>query len=171
MQQPPLLPFEAYRRVLRLGKMDGLSVLLVAGAFALLQALGGDIPGAIVGLLIAGAGAVELHGVGLLEEAEARGMDWLIASQVFMLVSLLTYCAVRLAHIEIPPVPDALAPVIDASAARLDISREEYLRFIQRLGLQIVAVVSLLYQGGMAIYYLRRRQTVRRALQELTDVA
>jgi hypothetical protein len=171
MQQPPLLPFETYRRVVRLGRMDGLSILLVAGAFALLQAVAGDVPGAIVGLLVAGAGAIELHGVGLLEEGEPRGMDWLISSQLFLLGALLGYCALRLTHVEIPPVPDALAPMIDTSAARLDMSREEYLRFIQRLGLQIVAAVSLFYQGGMAIYYFRRRETVRRALFEFTDVA
>ena len=171
MQQPPLLPFETDRRVVRLGKMDGSSILLISGAFALLQAVAGDIPGAIVGLLVAGAGAMELHGVGLLEEGEARGMDWLIASQVFLLVSLLGYCGIQLSHIEIPPVPDAMAPMIDASAARLDMSREEYLRFIERLGLQIVAAVSLLYQGGMTIYYARRRQIVRRASNEFTDVA
>jgi hypothetical protein len=171
MQQPPLLPFETYRRVLRLGKMDGSSILLVAGVFALLQAVAGDVSGAMVGLLVAGAGAVELHGVGLLEEGEARGMDWLIGSQIFLLASLLGYCAIRLGHIELPPVPDAIAPMIDRSAAQMNMSRDEYLRFIQRLGLQIVAGVSLLYQGGMTIYYVRRRETVRRALFEFTDVA
>jgi hypothetical protein len=151
--------------------MDGLSVLLVAGIFAVLQGAGGDVPGAMVGLLVAGAGAIELHGVGLLEEGEPRGMDWLIGSQIFLLVALLGYCAIRLTNLEVPPVPDALAPMIDASAARLNLSREEYLRWVQRLGLQIVAAVSLFYQGGMGIFYVRRREIVRRALLEFTDVA
>ena len=57
MQQPPLLPAETLVRVLRLAKFDGLSVLLIAGVFALLAATAGDFSGALVGLLAAGAGA------------------------------------------------------------------------------------------------------------------
>jgi hypothetical protein len=38
--------------------------------------------------------------------------------------------------------------------------------FVQRLGLQVVAIVSIFYQGGMAFYYYRRRDPVIRALAE-----
>ena len=166
MQQPPLLPAETLVRVLRLAKFDGLSVLLIAGVFALLAATAGDFSGALVGLLAAGAGAVELHGVSLLGEREPRGMSWLVGSQLFLLFSILVYCAVRMAHLELPPVPDMFRGVIDASAQQLGMSREEYMTFVQRLGLQAVAVVSFFYQGGMAFYYHRRREPVTRALAE-----
>jgi hypothetical protein len=166
MQQPPLLPAETLVRVLRLAKLDGMSVLLIAGVFALLAATAGDFPGAIVGLLAAGAGAVELHGVSLIEERESRGIDWLIGSQLFLLLSILAYCAVRMAHLELPPVPEMFVPVIEASAQQLGMTREEYMTFVQRLGLQVVAIVSIFYQGGMALYYYRRRDPVIRALAE-----
>ena len=166
MQQPPLLPAETLARVLRLARLDGLSVLLIAGVFALLAAMAGDLSGALIGLLAAGAGAVELHGVSLLEEKEPRGMDWLIGSQLFLLFSILAYCAVRMAHLELPPVPDMFVPVIDASAQQFGMSREEYMTFVQRLGLQTVAVVSFFYQGGLAVYYFRRRDPVTRALAD-----
>ena len=169
MQQPPLLPRETLLRVLRLAKLDGSTILIISGAFALLHAMGGDVSGAMVGLLVAGAGAIELHGVGQLHEGEPRGMDWLVASQLVLLFSILAYCAVKLAQVDIPPVPDALAPMIDASAERLDMTRDEYLRFIQRLSIQIVAGISILYQGGMALYYHRRRLQVRKALQEMAE--
>ena len=163
---PPLLPHETFVRVIRLAKLDGLSVSIVAGIFALLAAVAGDLAGAIVGLMVAGAGAVELHGVSLLQRSLPQGMNWLVGSQLFLLCSILTYCAVRLAHLEVPQLPDTAAQLIDVSAKQLDITREEYLRFIQRLVLQIFAGVSLLYQGGMAFYYYRRHEVVSQALTE-----
>ena len=42
----------------------------------------------------------------------------------------------------------------------------EFIPGVQRLGLQATAVVSFLYQGGMAFYYYRRRGPVTRALAE-----
>ena len=65
MQQPPLLPSETLMRVLRLAKLDGMGVLLLGGLFALMAASGGEKPFAIIGLLAAGAGAIELHGAAL----------------------------------------------------------------------------------------------------------
>ncbi len=43
---PPLLPHETFVRVIRLAKLDGLSVSIVAGIFALLAAVAGDLAGA-----------------------------------------------------------------------------------------------------------------------------
>ena len=64
MQQPPLLPEEALIRVLRLARFDGTGVLVLSGTFAVMAALGRDVPFAVIGLLGAAAGAVELHGSG-----------------------------------------------------------------------------------------------------------
>ncbi|MSU71884.1 MAG: hypothetical protein EXS43_06025 [Opitutus sp.] len=167
MRQPPLLAHETLARVLRLAKVDGTMILVFAGGFALLSAMEGDFSGALVGLLVAGAGAVELHGVSLLREGVPRGMNWLVGSQISLLISILAYCAVRLSHVEVPPIPEALTSMLDATAEQLGMSRDEYLRWVQRLALQIFAAISFFYQGGMAIYYYRRREPVTRALTEL----
>ncbi len=167
MRQPPLLAHETLARVLRLAKFDGALVLVFAGGFALLSAMEGDFSGALVGLLVAGAGAVELHGFSLLREGEPRGINWLVGSQISLLVSILAYCAVRLTHLEVPPIPDALVSMLDVTAEQLGMTRDEYVRFVQRLALQSFAVISFFYQGGMAIYYYRRREPVTRALTEL----
>src|SRR5215217_227981 len=99
---PPLLPIETFVRVIRLAKLDGLSVLVVSSAYAVLAGMAGDFSGAIFGLLVAGAGALELHGVALLQQSLPRGMNWLVGSQLFLLFSILAYCAVRLAYVEVP---------------------------------------------------------------------
>ena len=166
MRMPPLLPEVTLARVLRLARFDGTVLLAIAGTCALLAAAAADTVGAVIGLLVAGAGALELHGVGLLRQGSARGLSRLVTSQLLLLGTILGYCAFRMVHAELPPVPDRFAVLIDTAAQQLKMSRGDYLRFVQRIGLQMVAVASLLYQGGMALYYLRRRADVIRALED-----
>src|SRR5471032_2785913 len=49
---PPLLPVEMLRRVVRIAKFDGISVLALAGLFALGSAALGDFKGALIGIVI-----------------------------------------------------------------------------------------------------------------------
>lgn len=164
MQQPPLLPEETLIRVYRVARVDGSGILIVAAFFACVAAVSGDFLGAIAGLLVAGCGAMELHGAGLMRQGEERSVTWLVGSQFFLLVSILAYCGVRLMSLEIPPIPEELQPMVEMSARQAGLSVDEYLRTVYRLGLWLVALVSLLYQGGMIQYYLRRRDAVYRAL-------
>jgi hypothetical protein len=108
--QPPLLPEETLIRVYRLARRDGLSVLMIAGAFALLTAAMGDRTGTAIGLLVSAAGAVELHGAHLLREGETRAMRWLIASQFYLMAVILAYCALRLLSFSPEFIDYALTP-------------------------------------------------------------
>ncbi len=166
MRAPPLLPEETFARVVRMANFDGSSVLLLGGFFALLTALNGEKPFAIVGLLAAGAGAVELHGVSLLRAGDRRGMPWIIASQPLLLVVILGYCGLRFTHFELPDMPDSLRAMTAISAENLALSVDDYLRRINQLTLVVLALVAVVYQGGMALYYLRRREPVERALAD-----
>ena len=74
MPQPPLLPEVILMRVLRLARFDGMGALMLGGMFALVAASARDFPFAAIGLLAAGAGAIELHGAALLKEGQPRGM-------------------------------------------------------------------------------------------------
>jgi len=166
MKAPPLLPEETLLRVLRVARLDGWSVALVAGLFALLSALFGDVLGAIVGLLVAGSGAVELHGATLLEHGERRGMNWVTTSQLLMLASILGYCAVQLLRARVPAFPPELDALIQQNADQFGVSKHDFLLFVyNRLLYTLLAVGTFVYQGGMALYYYRRRETVTRALE------
>ena len=166
MQQPPLLPEETLARVLRLARFDGMSVLVLGGMFALIAAAAGDFPFAIIGLLASGAGAMELHGTALLRQREPRGMRWLLASQPFLFLVILTYCALRLWFVELPPVPEAFQGVFAASARQWNMTVEDYQRALNHITALAVATAAVGFQGGMTIYYLRRRKPVYRALAE-----
>jgi hypothetical protein len=163
---PPLLPAETLLRVQRTAKRDGICVLGLATFFALVSAAGGQLSFAAIGLLAAGAGTVELHGRTLLLRGEPRGMNWLVASQPFLLVVIYTYCLLRLSEPQIPSVPDAIQAALAPSAAQFGLTAEQYLAKVNRMSVQAFAAIATLCQGGMAIYYSQRREAVTRALTE-----
>jgi len=53
-----------------------------------------------------------------------------------------------------------------ASIAETQMSEDEFLLLSYRLGYGIVALVAILYPGGMALFYYRRRLAVAEALRE-----
>jgi hypothetical protein len=163
---PPLLPHEALRRVLRVARLDGTSLLAIAGAFALVSAWDHDKPGTAGGLLVAGAGAIELHGAGLLRGGWARGMSWLIASQFCLLASILGFVAWQLTHVDTTLLASFMTDDVRDQLRPLHISEAEFLRTTYVLIYRLVAIITVAYQGGMAVYYARRRPGVIAALAE-----
>lgn len=162
MQQPPLLPEVKVARVARLGHAHGTCVLYVAGVFALLSAVGGDFLGAVTGLLIAGAGAIEHHGAALLHEGETRGISWLVASQLFLFISIAGYCALQLWHFEAPRLPELLRLLLEPTALQFRISTVQLWSLLCRIVLWAALGGSVFYQGGLALYYFSRRDVVAR---------
>ncbi|HWA88370.1 MAG TPA: hypothetical protein VG710_19235 [Opitutus sp.] len=173
MKTPPLLPEETLHRVLRVANIDGLSVLLIAGVLALAAAAAGDYAGAAIGLLVAAAGAIELHGAGLVRAGERRGMQWLVASQPYLLLVLLGYCLLWLTNVD-----QALLRLMKnlfhfvygsnfrGMLAEAGYEEPRFYRMIYRLVFLSLAFTTVIYQGGMTVYYLRRRGAVKAALGE-----
>ena len=63
-----------------------------------------------------------------------------------------------------PPLPEFLRELIAFSAQQFGLSVDAYLLFMNRLTLGVLAAVSVAVQGGMFIYYWRRRAAIRQAL-------
>jgi hypothetical protein len=167
--QPPKLVSEILRHVLRVARFDGISVLLLAGFFALVSAASGDVSGAVFGLLIAAAGAIELHGMGLLRSADRRGMSWLIGSQLYLLSVVLGYVGYRLANPDSDPLLKVAKTALAAEIRQAGMDPDQFMaEFPRELRLLYIAVgcLTLLYQGGMAVYYVRRRRAVEAAIDE-----
>jgi hypothetical protein len=167
--QPPILASEILRHVLRVARFDGLSVLFLAGFFALVSAASGDVSGAAFGLLIAAAGAVELHGMGLLRGADRRGMSWLVASQLYLLSVVLGYVGYRLANPDSDPLLKMAKSALTDEIRQAGMDPVQFMaEFPRELRLLYMAVggLTILYQGGMAVYYMRRRAAVEAAIDE-----
>ena len=167
---PPPLPSEIFENVLRIATRNGRILLFLSGGFALLSAIGGSLDGAKVGCLAAGAGALELHGAGLILHGEKRGVSWLVGSQILLLVIMLLYCAAQILQFDAEVVRSRLTPELlaqfDASAR---VSEADLLHFVH-LGYStlyvVIAVVSVIYQGGMALFYRRSRSSIAHVLAQ-----
>ena len=167
--KPPPLPSQVLLRVLKLATTDGRILLYLAGGFGVLSAVMQNVLGAVVGCLAAGAGAMELHGVALLRRRLATGMNWLVGSQLVVLVVIVTYAWIRREHFDEAEWENLLrsrmSDLLDAARA----TPEQTLRML-RIGHEVaysaVAIGTLFVQGGMAWFYHRRRELVRAALSE-----
>jgi hypothetical protein len=164
--KPPPLPSEVLRRVLRMAKFDGISVLAVAGAGALISAAMSNVTGSVIGLIVAGAGAIELHGAGMLRVGDGRGMRWLVSSQVYLMTAVMGYVASRLLNPDIGPLHMLVTSELADQIQQAGMTVDQYLLEVLRLVYVSFAVVTFVYQGGMIVYYLRRRAAVATALQE-----
>lgn len=165
--KPPPLPHEILSRVLSVASFDGRLLMIIAGSLAILNAVQQQPIGAIVGVLVAGTGALELHGAGLLRSGDARGMGWLVRSQLLLLATMLIYAAVQLMR----PAAEILAelersPEAKAVLEQSQIPPLQLVQFINVLTYGTVGLVTLIYQGWMALYYHRRRDAVTTALDQ-----
>jgi hypothetical protein len=173
MKPPPFLPEETLHRTLRVATMEGLSVLVVAGIIALASAAAGDYAGTAAGLLVAAAGAIELHGAGLLRAGDGRGANWLVFSQPYLMAVILGICAWQLTHLDAQAIDELKAGAhamygdsLSEKIAQTGMSEREYFRFVYHLTYWVVGAVTVGYQGFMTIYYVRRRDALVAAVEE-----
>jgi hypothetical protein len=178
--RPPLLPAEVYRRVLRVSRFDGTTILVIATAFAFGSAMLHDVHGTIVSLMVAGAGAIELHGAGILGHGEERGLRWLVTAQVYLMFVMLSYVLYSLGHVDIAGFRHLLASTADdmgmprdqlrqalaQSVAQSGVTMEESLRAFYEFFYLLVGLATVVFQGSMAIYYARRQPAIVEALKK-----
>jgi hypothetical protein len=166
-QKPPPLPSEILARVLRLASVNGRIVMIVAATLAILHAAAYQATGAIVGCLVAGAGALELHGAGLLRAGEVRGVDWLVRSQLLLLATMLIYAAIQIVAPDLSQLDKVkFTPDMLQTLEQLQLTKEQFDRIRYAVFYATVGLVTLIYQGTMAVYYHRRRPAIAAALTE-----
>jgi hypothetical protein len=169
---PPLLPTVIVDRMVRLARRDGAVVLVLSGTLAIASAAFGDYRGALVGVVIAGAGVFELHGATLLTARRTQGVNWLVWSQLYLLVAVLGYVWWRLQAYDpewmrqfaepMMRTPEMQAKLQESGATEADMLR--MLRLVYHVSYAVVAILTVFYQGGMALHYHRRRAAVDAAL-------
>lgn len=167
--QPPLLPDEVFVRVYRLARRDGLSVMIIASLFAIVAASMGDFSGAIIGLAVAGTGALELNGCHLMREGEPRAVRWLIMSQLSLMAVILAYCTLRLLNFDPALVELTITPEMRATFQEAGYTTEKVASLVEKIyyfTYLLVAVVTIIYQGMMARHYYQRREAITKACTE-----
>jgi hypothetical protein len=179
-QKPPPLPGDILKRVILVASVDGRLLLVTLGALAIMFAMGGNVAGALLCVLAAGTGAMELHGAGLLGGGESRGMDWLVRAQLLLMVLILFFTGWQLTHYDpafyaahsdemFERLPGWYKKMLDDNGmTRTDLPmllKAGYMMFFTTVGCATVA-----YQGLLARYYHRRRIPVAIALGEAENL-
>ncbi|MGC4074020.1 MAG: hypothetical protein QM760_16210 [Nibricoccus sp.] len=165
--KPPPLPHETLSRVLNVASFNGRLLLIMAGSLAILHAAQHHPAGATVGVLVAGTGALLLHGAEILRTGDPRGVDWLVRSQLLLLAVMLIFSATQLMR----PAQDILdelrsSPEAAAVLEQTPIPQLQFAQIINGIFYVSVGLASLIYAGPMALYYHRRRNIVTTALDD-----
>ncbi len=168
MTTPASTPAEkTLKRVLAISRFNGWSVVFIAGLGTLLTLVLGDLLGTLIGLLAVVSGWMELRGHWKLKRRDPTGMTWLVRSQMLLLTVILVYCVSRLGSFDADTAMGNLTPDMEASLKEVGLERADILPMVRTSFLVTyltVAVVCLIYQGGMALYYRRKTGLVTEAL-------
>lgn len=170
--KPPLLPEEALHRVHTVAARDGRTLLWISGFFAVITALSGDKLGALAGVLAAGAGAIELHGVRLLEAAETRAMRWLVASQLLLMAVILAYVTLRISEANTVDVHTLINENVRKTLSESQMTETEFAKTVHQFWIGfyvLVGIVGAGYQLRLAIFYWTRHSAVKTALLSSTN--
>ena len=160
-------PEEILRRVLKVSRLNGWSVAIFAGLCSLVTLATGDPVGVSVGLLVTLGGALEVRGHRMLQRGNAAGMTWLVRSQLVVLGTIWVYAATRLLSFDAELVRELVTPELRTSLNELGLTMEDILPLVRRAFYLLygsVMAVTLIYQGGLALYYRRRTALVAQAL-------
>lgn len=164
----PRPPEDVLRRVLKTSRLNGWSVAIFAGLCSLVSWALGDPVGGSIGLLVALGGMLEVRGHRLLQRRDADGMRWLVRSQLVVLGIIWTYAVTRLMSFDEGLVREMVTPDMRASLNELGVTMEDILPLVRRFFYLLygsVMAATLIYQGGLALYYRRRRAAVEAALR------
>lgn len=165
---PPPLPDKTLARVLRIAGLEGGSVLALGVLSLMVSAVSFSPVGLLVSALLAGCGAAELHGAKLLRAGNGRGLDWLVRAELALMATVMAYAGLRLATTTPASIHKEMAEMALLGDLGMDQRQlETTLLSTLRLTYAVVLLVTLLFQGGLALYYHRSRAAVAGALAQL----
>ena len=177
--KPSRPPEEVLRRVLKFSRLNGWSVAIFAGLCTLVSLAMGDPVGIAVSLLVTVGGAIEVRGYRMLKRRNVDGLRWLIRSQLVVLGTIWAYALSRLlsfdaGYIKDQAIPEARAWLgsfgldMDGLLSQAGVDSREVVPLVRLFFVILygsVLLVTLLYQGGLFLYYRWRGPAVEIALQ------
>ncbi len=162
-----LLPHAAKRRVLNISKMNGWSVAVIAGLGAFVSLLFGDMLGCAVGALVLWGGITEIQGNRKLRGGDIDGVRLLVRGQLIVLAVIWVYAVSRLGSFDAEYALSNQTPEMQQILTEAGVDTAELIILI-RLFFYVfygtVMLVTLFYQGGLALYYRGKTKLVSEAL-------
>ncbi len=146
------------KRLLLLSRFNAYSIVIIAATFGLLCVVLWEPAGIFVGAAVTSAGLMEIRGHRRLRAGIPGARKWMAGSQVWLVVCVLAYCGWRLLAFD-PENPLAVlgdAELLKVTASVAAISQamlEDLVTLVYTLTYKLVACVTLVFQGGLALYY------------------
>ena len=147
---------EPIKRAARWGTANGLGYMAF-GALSILLSISSnpDWIGLLIGAVLIGAGVVERSQATRLGQGDPVAPARMAQAEVALMGAILLGCLIRLLF---PPSSSELRTAGELSGLGLEIG--DLIDSVTKLVYAVVMIVSILYQGGMARYFLRRRRDV-----------
>jgi hypothetical protein len=158
---------KSLRRVLFVSALDGWSVAFVAGFSTLLSLLFSGWIGVVIGALITAGGIIELRGRNRLMRGDAGGMSALVCAQLIILGTFWIYSAGNLLAYDEAAIMAQITPDIREAMSQLGVTVADLQAMMKPVFFGfylVIMLVTLLFQGGLALYYHSRRAKVAAAL-------
>ncbi len=174
---PPVLPDKALGRVLAIARVDGWSIVIVAALSGLSSLFQPSWLFTGTAALVVLTGLAELHGRRVLQRGDRRGLHWLIGAQLTLLTVIWAYAWCRWRFFdaaalwaELPALAQTeIDRQLNAAGLIPELDRPLLLQMMNALVCIILAILTLLYQGGLATYYALKRHAVTEALCRTAD--
>jgi hypothetical protein len=158
---------KSLRRVLLVSAIDGWSLTVFAGLCTLISLLFGEWVGVYIGGIVTGAGIMELRGRARLLAGNLGGLSGLILAQVLILATVGLYAFRNLLAFDQAAIMANFTPEMREylELTGIAVSTMESLLQPVYYGLYLTIIgVTLLFQGGLALYYFSRRAKITTAL-------
>jgi hypothetical protein len=141
-------------RAARLGRANGLGYAVFGLLTLLFSFFGPDPVGLALGAVLLTVGVLEQRGAARLLAADPAAPRLLARNELVLMCAIVAYAGLRLTLLR-DDSAELERQLGDTSALGIDVG--SLMESINTLVFATVAAVALLYQGGMARYFLRRR--------------
>ena len=149
--------------------MDGWSIALFAGLCTVISLFGFEWVGIFIGAIVTACGVFELRGRRQIINGDADGMKWLVRAQLIILATIVLYASENLLAYNEASLIAEITPEIRNAMSQAGISISDLHVYMKPVyyGLYLTVIgLTILFQGGLALYYQSRRAKVSAALAE-----
>ena len=151
-------------RAASLARSNALGYVVFGALSLVVSAAGADVPGLALGCVLAVVGVLQLKAAPKLRHADPSAPRTLARNELVLLASISVYCLLKLTLLR-ESGAELEAQIGDTSDLGFDVG--DLTNSLNTAVYSTMLAISILYQGGMARYYLRRRPMVQRYLAEV----
>ena len=155
-------------RAAALGRGNGLGYVIFGALSLILSVADLDLPGLAIGALLIGVGLVERRTSVRLAGADPAAPRILARNELLLMAGIVVFCALELTLLRASG--EQLAARL-GGADDLGVDLAALTESLTTLVYATFIAVTLLYQGGMARYFLRRRAMIEVYLRECPEWA